>query len=240
MMTAPKPAATRRPPPRGGARKLGGARRLLARGFTLVEVLVAMLIMAVMAGMAWQGVDGVVRARSASQQRLEQTLRLNTVIAQWEQDLASIQDSTAVPAALSCDGATVRMTRRTPTGLQVVAWSLQPDAAGTSAWLRWAGTPVTTVGALQDSWLRSLQLQGGAPGQLRTLEGLSQWQVYFYRGNSWSNCQSSGDVAAARAAPGASAPAVRQELPSGVRIVLGFAPGSGLNGELTRDTLLGP
>jgi general secretion pathway protein J len=210
-------------------------------GFTLVEVLVAMLIMAVMAGMAWQGVDGVVRARGASQQRLEQTLRLNTVMAQWEQDLASIQDSTAVPAALSCDGTTVRMTRRTPAGLQVVAWSLQPDASGTSAWLRWAGTPATTVGALQDSWLHSLQLQGGAPGQLRTLEGLSQWQVYFYRGNSWSNCQSSGDVAAARVAPGASAAAVvRQELPSGVRIVLGFAPGSGLNGELTRDTLLGP
>ena len=35
------------------------------RGFTLVEVLVALLIMAVMATMAWQGVDGIVRARSA-------------------------------------------------------------------------------------------------------------------------------------------------------------------------------
>ena len=240
MRTAPQAAAEWRAPSQGGARKAD--RRILegARGFTLVEVLVAMLIMAVMAGMAWQGVDGVVRARSASQQRLEQTLRLNTVIAQWEQDLASIQDSTAVPSALSCDGATVRMTRRTPAGLQVVAWSLQPDVAGTSAWVRWAGPPVTTVGALQDSWLRSLQLQGGALGPLRTLDGLSQWQVYFYRGNSWSNCQSSGDVAAAPAAPTASAPVPRQALPSGVRLVLGFAPGSGVNGELTRDTLLGP
>ena len=34
-----------------------------ARGFTLVEVLVALLVMAVMAGMAWQGVDGIVRSR---------------------------------------------------------------------------------------------------------------------------------------------------------------------------------
>ena len=53
--------------------------------------------------MAWQGVDGIVRARDANQVRLEQTLRLNTVIAQWEQDLASIQDTGVVPA-IACDG----------------------------------------------------------------------------------------------------------------------------------------
>ena len=64
-------------------------------GFTLVEVLVALLVMAVMAGMAWQGVDGIVRTRNATQVRLEQALRLNTVIAQWDQDLAAIQ-TTAV------------------------------------------------------------------------------------------------------------------------------------------------
>ena len=77
------------------------------RGFTLVEVLVAMMVMAILAVMAWQGVDGIVRARDASQSRLEQTLRLNTVMAQWEQDLASVQDSKVVPA-LSFDGATLR------------------------------------------------------------------------------------------------------------------------------------
>ena len=43
------------------------ARSRANRGFTLVEVLVAMLVMAIMAVMAWQGVDGVVRARAASQ-----------------------------------------------------------------------------------------------------------------------------------------------------------------------------
>jgi len=203
------------------------------RGFTLVEVLVAMLVMAIMAVMAWQGVDGIVRARAASQERLERTLRLNTVVAQWEQDLASIQDTTVVPLALSCDGASVRLTRRTPTGLQVVAWTLRPDAgAGNATLERWAGPSVTTTGELQDSWLRSLQLQGGEAGQLRTLNGLAQWQVYFYQGNAWSNCQSTGD-------PGLDS-GRRQALPKGVRVVLSFAPGSGLNGDLTRDVLLGP
>ena len=200
------------------------------KGFTLIEVLVAIVIMAIMSLMAWQGVDGIVRARDSNQIRLEQTLRLETVIAQWEQDLASLQESTAVPA-LTCDGQTVRLTRRTEGGLQVVAWSLRPDNSN-SMWQRWAGPAVTTTTALQESWLRTQQFQGQETGQLRALTGLDQSQVYFFQGNAWANCQSSGDVAASGVQ--------RQVLPTGVRLVLAFAPGSGLNGSLVRDTLIAP
>jgi general secretion pathway protein J len=206
------------------------------QGFTLIEVLVAMTIMAVMAMMSWQGVDGIVRARDSSQGRLEQTLRLDSVIAQWEQDLASIQESAALPALL-CDGSTVRLTRRAAGGMQVVAWALRPGA-GSYTWWRWASPIVTTVGELQENWLRTQQFQGGEPGQLRALDGLASWQVYFYQGNTWSNCQSTGNVVAPAA--GASAAPTRVALPAGVRSVLEFAPGSGHNGMLTRDSLLGP
>jgi len=205
------------------------------RGFTLVEVLVAMVIMAVMAGMAWQGVDGIVRARDASQTRLELALRLNTVIAQWDQDLASMQKTDVEPEEI-CDGASVRMARRTPEGVQVVAWTLRPVGDNLSAWERWAGPAVKTRGELTDSWLRSLQLQGNEPGSLRALTGLSTWQVYFYRDNAWTNCQSSDGATAP--AGGASAAAVGPTRPDGVRVVLTFAPGTGLAGDLTRDTLL--
>jgi general secretion pathway protein J len=85
----------------------GRAARLA--GFTLVEVLVAMVVMAIMSLMAWQGVDGIVRTRDTNQVRLEQTLRLETVIEQWEQDLASLQETAAVPA-ITCDGQSVRLT----------------------------------------------------------------------------------------------------------------------------------
>jgi general secretion pathway protein J len=201
------------------------------QGFTLVEVLVALVIMAIMSLMAWQGVDGIVRARDSNQVRLEQTLRLETVISQWEQDLASLQQTTAVPT-LTCDGQTVRLTRRTEGGMQVVAWSLRPDSSN-AMWQRWAGPPVTTTTALQEMWLRTQQFQGSETGQLKALTGLDQWQVYFFQGNAWANCQSSGDVVAASGVQS-------QALPSGVRLVLAFAPGSGLNGSLVRDTLLAP
>jgi len=97
---------------------------------------------------------------------------------------------------------------------------------------------VTTTSALQDSWMRSLQLQGGETGNLRTLTGLVGWQVYFFQNNAWANCQSSGDIAVPPAGAGSGAP--RTALPKGVRIVLSFGPGSGFNGDLTRDTLVGP
>ena len=189
------------------------------RGFTLVEVLVALLVMAIMAVMAWQGVDGIVRARNASQARLEQTLRLNTVIAQWDRDLAMAQDSGALKEAIACDGSTLRLTRRAPGGIQVVVWSLRPEGILE----RWAGPAVKTAGELQDSWFRSLQLQGNETGNLRTLTGVSAWQIYFfYQGQvTWSNCQSTGNK------------------PTGVRVVLSFAPGSGFTGDLTRDVQVG-
>lgn len=210
------------------------------RGFTLVEVLVAIVVMAIMSLMAWQGVDGIVRARDSNQERLEQTLRLETVIAQWEQDLASLQETTAVPA-LTCDGQSVRLTRRAEGGMQVVTWSLRPDNAN-AMWQRWAGPPVTTTTALQEMWLRTQQFQGGETGQLKALTGLDQWQVFFFQGNAWANCQSTGNVAGTGAGGvGIGAPGgVRQALPSGVRLVLAFAPGSGLTGSLVRDTLLAP
>ena len=215
------------------------------RGFTLIEVLVAMVVMAIMSLIAWQGVDGIARTRETNQVRLEQVLRLETVVAQWEQDLTALQETSAVPA-LRCDGQSVRLTRRAEGGLQVVLWSLRPEGAA-SVWQRWAGPPTTTTHGLQDSWLRSQQFQGSENGQLRALDGLDSWQVYIFPGNAWSNCQSTGDITpatpftpVAASAPASGAAPRRDLLPSGVRVVLAFAPGSGLAGNLTRDVLMAP
>lgn len=198
-----------------------------ARGFTLVEVLVALVVMAVLASMAWQGIDGMGRARSIAEERLEQTLRLNAVMTQWQQDLLALHDGTPVPT-LRFDGATVRLVRDAEGGVQVVAWSVRDGR-----WSRWAGPPVVRAGDLQEQWMRSQQLQGTEPGHVNLVEGIGGWRMFFFRGNGWSNAQSSGDVAPAmEGAP--SAPA-REALPTGVRFVMTLP-----QGDVVRDVLLGP
>lgn len=191
------------------------------RGFTLVEVLVALMIMAVLSTMAWQGIDGIVRARDISQAQLDRSLRLNTVIAQWDQDLAAVQDVATVPA-LAFDGANLRLVRQAEGGAQLVVWTLQ----GTQ-WLRWTGPVVTRVGELQESWMRSQQLQGNQPGMLKLLDDVSGVTVEFYRGNSWTNAQSSADLSDDTAA------GRRDKLPQGVRLVLAVG-----GQRLTRDLAL--
>jgi general secretion pathway protein J len=142
-----------------------------ARGFTLVEVLVALLIMSIMAAMGWQGIDGMIRARDASQGAAEGTLRMTTVVAQWERDLGSLFESPAAPA-IAFDGATLRLVRESTNGAQVVAWSLREGV-----WRRWVSPAVLRAADLQQAWLRSQQLLGNEEDQVQLLDGATDWQI---------------------------------------------------------------
>jgi general secretion pathway protein J len=202
------------------------------RGFTLVEVLVALALMALLASMSWQGIASVTDAKRASDERVNQTLRSGTVIAQWEQDLAQLHDTPIVPT-LSFDGATLRLVRRRDDGVQLVAWALRDGR-----WMRWVSPVVARAAPLQEQWIASQQLLGNEPAQMTLLEGIESWQVYFYRVNAWSNAQSS---AGALPGSGAASAPTRDPLPTGVRILLtlrGGTPESALT--LTRDVLLAP
>lgn len=56
------------------------------RGFTLVELLVAISILAIVAVLGWRGLDGIVRARVALTAELEQTRGLQLAFAQLQSD----------------------------------------------------------------------------------------------------------------------------------------------------------
>ena len=164
-----------------------------ARGFTLVEVLVAMALMALMAAMAWRGIDGLLKSREVAQASVDRSTRLQTVMAQWEQDLAELQESQVVPA-LDFDGRHLRMTRRSPEGLQVVVWWVAEGR-----WWRWASAPLTNVADLLRAHERAQQSTTLAAQALAVLPGVEGWQLAYFRGNAWTNAMSSADLEAAAA-----------------------------------------
>ena len=197
-------------------------------GFTLVEVLVALVVMATMAGMAWRGIDALTRSREIAQARLAQTARLQTVLAQWEVDLRALQDSHSTVQPLSFDGGNLVLTRQAATGLQVVVWSLREGAL----W-RWESPATRTVQDLEDQRQRGLQQLAQRNPALRAFDGVAGWQFYCYWGNAWSNCQSTGSAAGQNAGP--VNPRTTLQTPAGLRIAMQFAEGSGLVGTLTRE-----
>lgn len=239
--------------------------RLRSAGFTLIEVMVALFVLALMSGMAWQGVDMVMRSREVNQLRMERLLRVQSVLTQWEADLRQLTDTQVVPA-LSFDGANLRLTRLQGGEVQLVTWTLRGRTL-----LRWAAAPTHAVDALQEAYMTSHQLPGNEPGALAALDGVASLQVHFFdaSSNAWRNAQSSGDIQMAEAATpapeaasasspatgGASAPAAatpppsaatpkaangRDALPDGVRLVIGLTGNDGATsaGQITREMRL--
>lgn len=66
------------------------------RGFTLVELLVAISILAIVAVLGWRGLDGVVRARVTLTAQIEATRGMQLAFAQLQSDAEHLSDAGTV------------------------------------------------------------------------------------------------------------------------------------------------
>lgn len=224
------PSTRGTPPPASRQRD-----RRRAFGFTLVELLVALAVMALLAIVSWRGLDGMVRAQEQTRQRGSDLLALQAALAQWGTDLDALL---ALPgtAALDWDGQVLRLTRRSSAvpdpGALVVGWTRR-NVQGQNHWLRWQSQPLRTRDEWQQAWQQAAQWARN-PGEAArrsevVLVPLAGWQLFYHRGGAWSNPQSStGASDGAGAQAGAS-------IPDGVRLQLDLAPGQALVGRITRD-----
>lgn len=206
-----------------------------ARGFTLIELLVALAALALLAVLSWRGLDGMSRAQAQTEARADEVLALQTGLAQWTADLDAVVQMPQV-TALEWNGRVLRMTRRgtasATDGIRVVAWTRREGQ-----WRRWQSGSLVTRGEIAAAWLQA-DLWSLNPGpELRRNEvaivPLEEWQIFFFRGNSWTNPLSSDALGGAQADPPAGTqPGV---LPDGVRLVLAIPGGRALAGRITRD-----
>jgi general secretion pathway protein J len=218
-------------------------------GFTLVELLVALVIMALLALLSWRGLDGMTRVQSQTQANTDGVLALQAGLSQWQTDLdaLTVQTNMTGISGLDYDGQVLRLTRRyAETGedtknatnddsIRVVAWSQRNIEVSTSTglvnktqWLRWQSAPLKTRAELQAAWLKAKDWASNATetdkkGEVAVV-AIDKWQVFYYRNDAWSNALSSADKDGQTAA-----------LPDGVRLVLTLASGQALMGAITRD-----
>jgi general secretion pathway protein J len=222
-------------------------------GFTLVELLVALAAMALLAIMAWRGIDAMGRAQASTRAFGSDVQALQAGLGQWGADLDAVAASPAL-TALDFDGRVLRITRRWPYegpdaaapslggGLRVVAWGLR-DVDGRRQWARWQSGLLRTRAQWTEAWQQAAWWGQSPTEQLRQGEvlitGADAWQLFYFRNNSWTSPLSS----AANGTTSGSGNDGQAPLPDGVRLVLSLASGQAVSGALTRDWVrptLGP
>jgi general secretion pathway protein J len=189
-------------------------------GFTLIEVMVALLIMAILAGLAFRGIEALVHAKDAALSSTDRTLKLNTGMSQFEYDVSQVIDTKVMRTPIMWDGATLRMARRTPAGVQLVLWTLQDRR-----WQRWASGSYIHMSELSDAWMRSQQWDSISGSAITVLDNVDDFQYYPCNPNgtattpsgcSWNN---GGSTTGTATATGVTAQ------PTGIRITLKVADG---------------
>ena len=219
-------------------------------GFTLIEVLVAISVMALMALMAWRGLDGMLRTQSSLQSRSDDIRTLQAGLAQWQTDLDQLAELPGTPS-WDWDGQVLRLTRRsaqTPqtsadpqASVRVVAWTWRrdPGRPGGGDWQRWQSTPLTQRHEWQNAW-NLAQQWGQTPseashaGQIQ-IHPLAGWQLFVHRGGSWANPLSSDAVTQTNNPAASSNANANGSSPDGVRLVLSLPPGPSGAGAVTMD-----
>jgi general secretion pathway protein J len=216
--------------------------RCANRGFTLVELLVALFVMALLAILSWRGLDGMTRAQERTEARANELLALQVGLAQWAADLENVVELPQTPT-LDWNGRVLRVARRStsaPTdGIMVVGWTRR-DVNGAGTWLRWQSPPVTTRSELDEAWRRADAWSQTASAEERSREvaiaPLVDWQIFYYRADAWSNPLSSGATTVVpTTARGSALPLNTSSVPDGVRLVLSLPAGHAISGQLTRD-----
>jgi general secretion pathway protein J len=213
-------------------------------GFTLVELLAALVVMSLMALLCWRVVDTMARNHAHVQQRFGHVQRLQLALAQWQSDLGALVETGTLPP-LAFDGRALTLVRQAaPTdapgaGVRLVLWTraLPATDAGAARWVRWQSGPLTNIFEIYLASDRAYEWLALGADPARTdpadtalaMLAAVDWRLLYYRGNSWVN-----PLSADGKSPELSLSFQATQLPDAIRLDLTLAAEHGLAGTLTQ------
>ena len=180
-----------------------------ARGFTLVEVMVALAIMGIVTAMAWQGISSIMQSQQYNRERSSEVAVMQTLLAQWDSDLNHIELNSSgnyardiPPIQYEKDDGLLRLVRwddgRTDRALRVVAWKKRltnpsDDAkTGAGTLMRWQSPPIASMEDLSLAWQNAkIWADGSENTALLATElailPITEWELRPFRQGQWSD-----------------------------------------------------
>jgi general secretion pathway protein J len=198
-------------------------------GFTLVELMVAISVLAMIAVLGWRGLDSIGRARSALNADLDQTRGLQLAFAQMQSDASHIAEPASLGGRVTLDAQPGRLTLiryvfadNQPSRRQVVAYRLANGML-----TRRESIATRDLTALDSSWANALadtdtaDTAGAQPVVLQS--GVTRMAIRTWAddGNGWRAGADGAGSAVRQAGPaGAGQLGAQQALAKGIEVSL--------------------